>query len=105
MPVPDPPDLMRVIILVSRKPQLTLFTDYIEDVPRFIGKIRISCFAAALPLVMELLDTGCEEQHPRLAWVMLNWRVVLDMVLLVRIVRHRHSGGEKARVSTSWRSW
>jgi hypothetical protein len=59
MLIPNPADCPRSIVLIPRKPQLALFADDIEDIPRRVRQVGVAAFCAGVDI--EVVETGGAE--------------------------------------------
>jgi len=64
MLLPDPAQTVRRIVLVLRKPQLTLLRDDIEYLALYVGEVRVATFLAGF-VDVELEQRGTDEQDGR----------------------------------------
>jgi len=64
MLLPDPAQTVRRIVLVLRKPKLTLLRDDIEYLALYVGEVRVATFLAGF-VDVELEQRGTDEQDGR----------------------------------------
>jgi len=62
--LPNPAETVGRVVLVLRKPQLTLLGNDVEDFALYVGEVRIATFLAGF-VDVELEQRGTDEQDGR----------------------------------------